>query len=50
MIDLEKLGDDLSALRREMVALGMPHTLVDRIDAVHSMIPNIEHARERRKQ
>ncbi len=49
MTNLIELGDTLTNLQLEMVALGMPYATIARIDAVHSVIPNIERARELRK-
>lgn len=48
MIDLLELDDTLHTLRTELIALGVPKSLVDRVDALHQIIPNIEHAREKR--
>lgn len=49
MIDLTAFHYELRALRQEMEDLGMPYGLTLRVDAVQSIIPNIERAREQRK-
>lgn len=49
MIDLNEFDNTLVAIWNEMVDLGLPKAMRDRIEHVMNIVPNIEAARERRK-